>query len=207
MFGFTTRISVIIADVLVLILTWVKTYEQVVNASRSGQKMSVSMCLFRDGTIYFLILLVINVLALYTNRRSTGNSVNSALDLFITSIPPILVNRFMLNLRQIDSKNSTHTIGRLSRFSAPQFHATVASSIFGNFGEPLEHNASLREEGDEGLPADSVTEDVGGELGLEENEVAKLHENEATTSFAGETYRMRRSRRSAEPQGCSSSIV
>lgn len=115
----------------------------------------------------------------------------------------------MLNLRQIDSKNGTHTIDRLSRFSAPQFHATVASSIFGNFGEPLEHNASLREDndkehyqGDEGLPADSVTEDVGGELGLEENKDAELLENEATTSFVAETYRLRvGSHRSPEPQG------
>lgn len=37
------------ADILVLVLTWVKTYKQVVYARRAGQTMSVSLCLLRDG--------------------------------------------------------------------------------------------------------------------------------------------------------------
>ena len=44
-----TRVPVIVADVLVLILTWVKTYSQVMNARKAGQTMSVSLCLLRDG--------------------------------------------------------------------------------------------------------------------------------------------------------------
>ena len=66
------------------------------------------------------------------------------------SEPPILVNRFMLNLRQIDTKNGTQNAGRVSNFSEPQFRAATADSIFGNFGEPLDHGASLRGDTDEG---------------------------------------------------------
>ena len=39
----------IIADILVLGLTWAKTYKQVVHARSAGQPMSVSLCLLRDG--------------------------------------------------------------------------------------------------------------------------------------------------------------
>lgn len=171
--GLITRVSVIIADVLVLVLTWVKTYEQVVSARRLGQTMSVSICLLRDGTIYFVILLALNLFALLTVTTLTSKSV---FDTPVVTIPPILVSRFILNLRQVDGNGGTRTDGRLPDFSAPQFE--VADSVFGNFGEPLEHGVSLlREEMggmnevDEGLQVEGTAWDEDG--GGQENRASK----------------------------------
>lgn len=50
-----TRISVIVADVLVLALTLIKTYRQVMNGRKAGVTMSLSMCLLRDGNSYAYI--------------------------------------------------------------------------------------------------------------------------------------------------------
>ena len=92
----------------------------------------------------------------------------------------------MLNLRQIDNKNSTQTIGRFSKFSAPQFRA--ADSIFSNLGEPLEHGASLLDEDerrqdavDERLPAEDVSRGRDDEIPFEDSDGA-LRESEASTS-------------------------
>lgn len=100
----------------------------------------------------------------------------------------------MLNLRQIDNKNSTHTIGRFSKFSAPQFRAT--DSLFGNFGEPLEHGASLLGEGeqdvvDETAPADGTSR--GGENGSQfEDSDGALRGHEETTSSIEDIIEFRR---------------
>ena len=92
----------------------------------------------------------------------------------------------MLNLRQIDNKNSTHTIGRFSKFSAPQFRAT--DSIFGNFGEPLEHGASLLGEGeqdvvDETAPADGASGSGDDEAPCEVSDGAPRGHEETTSSI------------------------
>ena len=44
-----TRVPVIVADALVLVLTWMKTYQQVRDARRLNISLSVTTCLVRDG--------------------------------------------------------------------------------------------------------------------------------------------------------------
>ena len=52
--------------------------------------------------------------------------------------PLILINRFMLNLRQLGNTNATNQgVGGFSQFSAPNFR--VNSSLFGNMGEQLDY--------------------------------------------------------------------
>lgn len=167
------RIPVIIADALVLILTWAKTYKQVMAARRAQTTTSVSLCLLRDGTIHFVILLTLNLLELLTHRTSTSSIVSS----FITGIPPILVNRFMLNLRQVDAKNDTQTAGGVSNFSAPQFR--IVDSIYGNFSEPLEHGTSLIGEDEGPGRFDSVLEDIS------RDENSAQRDNETSTGSVG----------------------
>lgn len=48
------RISAIIADTLVICLTWVKTFNNVVTLYRFHKKVTLTMLIMRDGTIYFL---------------------------------------------------------------------------------------------------------------------------------------------------------
>lgn len=61
----------------------------------------------------------------------------------------------MINLRRVDYNCTTD---RFSSFSTPQFR--TAESIFGNFGEPLEHGASLLGEGEIEQEQDRVEENI-----------------------------------------------
>lgn len=92
----------------------------------------------------------------------------------------------MLNLRQIDNKNSTQTVGQFSNFSALQFRA--ADSIFGNFGEPLEHGASLLGEGerdvaDETAPAEGASGSGDDKAPCEVSDGAPRGHEESTSSI------------------------
>lgn len=48
----------------------------------------------------------------------------------------------MLNLRQLNTMDNTETLGCASGSSTIQFHVK-SNSVFGNFGEPLEHGEPL----------------------------------------------------------------
>lgn len=77
---------------------------------------------------------------MYSSRRLYGHLQSDLAPGSPIHQPTILISRFMLNLRQIDAKSHTQT----TNFSAPQFR--VADSIFGNFGEPLEHGTAFHNE-------------------------------------------------------------
>ena len=44
-----TRIPLIVADVLVICLTWIKTWNQVREGRRLGMRIPLSTCILRDG--------------------------------------------------------------------------------------------------------------------------------------------------------------
>ena len=53
--------------------------------------------------------------------------------------PPVLMNRFMINLKSLSTTRSSQgsSAGHLSRFSAPNFR--IPDSFLGNIGEDLQH--------------------------------------------------------------------
>ncbi len=94
---------------------------------------------------------------------------------FRTILEPILISRFLLNLRQVgvevDSVNNTQDAST-SRFSVPGFRIPTLESILmvGNMGEDLDHSPAEREDSpditdvNEGAdPLDSSTEIPSGE--------------------------------------------
>ncbi|GJE88865.1 hypothetical protein PsYK624_049520 [Phanerochaete sordida] len=122
-------------DFLVLVLTWVKTFSQWRESRRLGLSKSITESLIRDGTIYFLLLLGVNLAQILTY-----NLTFAPVNLLIAVMPSLLVSRFLLNLRQVAENPSPLTSDgidtvALSQFSAPRFN--VADSVFGNLGEPI----------------------------------------------------------------------
>ncbi|EKM48477.1 uncharacterized protein PHACADRAFT_202765 [Phanerochaete carnosa HHB-10118-sp] len=69
-FMYTTRSSLIIADAIVLVLTWIKTFRHWRNARRLKMRASLTICLLRDGTMYFIALLALNISQLLTYNIS-----------------------------------------------------------------------------------------------------------------------------------------
>ncbi|KAI1782490.1 hypothetical protein LXA43DRAFT_905611 [Ganoderma leucocontextum] len=102
-----SRGSLIVADLIVIIVTWLATYDTAAMAhgvfSREGT--IVSFLLLRDGTIYFVLMVAINVMHLAFSTSSVlvaaGSGNVSDVTQFsepLTAI--ILVSRFMLNLQE-----------------------------------------------------------------------------------------------------------
>ncbi len=58
------------------------------------------------------------------------------------SLQPILISRFLLNLRRAGESQDTQNT-TVSRFSVPAFRVpTLASSAMGNMGENLDHGSA-----------------------------------------------------------------
>ncbi|THG94777.1 hypothetical protein EW026_g6758 [Hermanssonia centrifuga] len=57
----------------------------------------------------------------------------------IGTLQPILISRFLLNLRQVGSPEIDSQEAFSSQFSAPGFRVPTLASIIGNMGEDLDH--------------------------------------------------------------------
>lgn len=134
--AYVTRSTLILQDVVVLILTWIKTYGQWKIARRSNFSLSVSMCLLRDGTMYFCVLLVLNATQIAVFRTQ-----GSVLSNFLATVPLILTSRFMMNLRELGARgggaDDDAEAQPWSRFSSAVF-ARTGSAFVGNVGEYLD---------------------------------------------------------------------
>ncbi|EKM56644.1 uncharacterized protein PHACADRAFT_194236 [Phanerochaete carnosa HHB-10118-sp] len=76
-----------------LVLTWIKTFGHWKGARRLDITVPLTTCLLRDGTFYFIALLATNIAQLLTFDPADPMSA------LIKTLPLILINRFMINLR------------------------------------------------------------------------------------------------------------
>lgn len=63
-------------------------------------------------------------------------------------LEPILISRFLINLRQADTPEDSMHASHLSRFSTPNFRVPTLQSFVGNMGESLEHGTGHDEDKD-----------------------------------------------------------
>ncbi|GJE90431.1 hypothetical protein PsYK624_065640 [Phanerochaete sordida] len=128
---YITRSSLLAGDTVVLAVTWLRTFNQWREARRLNVSLSVSTCLLRDGTC--------GLLAINMAQMLTYTVISSPLTSLIDALPPVLMNRFIINLRSLDTtaepQASSHA-QRWSQFSVPNFR--VPESLLGNVGEDLE---------------------------------------------------------------------
>ncbi|KZT02865.1 uncharacterized protein LAESUDRAFT_729856 [Laetiporus sulphureus 93-53] len=92
-----TRVSSILSDLMVLSATWYCTYHVLLPRNDSNVKTSLSKLLLRDGSLYFLFLLALNVshtVIFYIYDIDF-------LEQFIPSSMIIIISRFMLKIREV----------------------------------------------------------------------------------------------------------
>ncbi|OBZ67914.1 hypothetical protein A0H81_12146 [Grifola frondosa] len=131
-----THSCAIATDALVLVLTWAKTFGIKRAAMSLHIKATLSTLLLRDGTLYFAILLLLNVVDLVVLQSDV---IFNPLPIFIDVFTCILISRFMLNLREVfysDDPLHDHSASLVSRFSNVNF----ASNVIGNLGAPLAYD-------------------------------------------------------------------
>jgi len=177
------RVSTILADIIVLYVTWQKTYRNTRDAREVGLEVHLSNVLLRDGTFYFLTLVALNAVQMgtYLGTRASFD----ASDL-LTVASAIIISRFLLDLRSIDvplADAVTRPSFVLSNFSDPQFAPNFVGSIgaqtYGTFGfdvGPLDNEVPDDEDGD--ITRSGGMSEMGEEVwvtdGAEEGEIMEV---------------------------------
>ncbi|TFK80323.1 hypothetical protein K466DRAFT_637748, partial [Polyporus arcularius HHB13444] len=99
----SARIPLIIADVILIYITWSQLRcRDALNEIRQSKRLSLSNVLFRDGTHVFRVLFVLNVLHLVFTVTSLALSDEgtSYVTIFTGPITAIIVSRFLLDLQE-----------------------------------------------------------------------------------------------------------
>ncbi|KAH9840588.1 uncharacterized protein C8Q71DRAFT_740174 [Rhodofomes roseus] len=164
-------VCAVLSDLIVIVVTWRRTYRLWREGLRSKTALPLITLIFRDGTLYFITLLLVNVLELVVIRLLVTASSASVAYTSFTLIPvsSILISRFLVNLKQLSTKDVA--IGPAYGASGAASHSAneptnVSGSLVGNFGADLQfasHPASTVEDahGDEEYEDDAESESAG----------------------------------------------
>ncbi|GBE88878.1 hypothetical protein SCP_1402860 [Sparassis crispa] len=134
-----TRTSLIAADLVVLFVTWSSTYRIKREADRVNMEASLSTLLLRDGTIYFVLLVLLNIAHMTCYLLSVWLDVS----FFVNSFSAVIISRFLLNLRQINQPDDNEVDNPRPSFVASHASNLGFASFVGNMGEQLDFNASV----------------------------------------------------------------
>ncbi|KAI0827780.1 hypothetical protein BC628DRAFT_1338288 [Trametes gibbosa] len=128
---------------LLLVFTWIKTFSIVKESYRVGFSAPVAGMLLRDGTIYFLVLIIFLIPPMIT-------SVSSNVWIYVAPyFGPVFINitacRFMLHLRGLYfAGGGTGGEGRSTlRWSDVNFKG-LSSTLVGNLGATLDISRDVR---------------------------------------------------------------
>ncbi|KAH9841409.1 uncharacterized protein C8Q71DRAFT_736785 [Rhodofomes roseus] len=133
-----TRACNALADVLVLITTWRVTY-RVAKLSRSmSVEPSLSKLILRDGSVYFAVLFVLNVL----NTTLWVVDIYKNVTVFSNVLSVILLSHLFINLRTTALNHDSSLSGQSSVMSDVRFSGVLGgmgSAVAGSFALSSEH--------------------------------------------------------------------
>ncbi|KAI0326346.1 hypothetical protein GY45DRAFT_1381732 [Cubamyces sp. BRFM 1775] len=102
-FTIASRTCLIVGDLIVLAVTWQSTFNIARAARMARMRVSLTYSLLTDGTLYFVCLLILNVVNIVVNVVNNTSAVSA----FQDPITSILVSRFLLNLRDVHDAGET----------------------------------------------------------------------------------------------------
>ncbi|KZT67750.1 hypothetical protein DAEQUDRAFT_728749 [Daedalea quercina L-15889] len=133
------RSCLIISDTLVLVTTWRETYglRALRKATKSGdQSLSIAGMVFVNGTMYFLALFFLNVIAIVLWIKDVFFFANFFVDVFMA----IMLSRFFLNLRHVHlTQGGSTDTSETSQVSGHAGTLKFASRVIGNMGAELDY--------------------------------------------------------------------
>ncbi|KAJ3528743.1 hypothetical protein NM688_g7953 [Phlebia brevispora] len=121
--GVIGTVSSVAGELVVQIVTWMKTAEVKRILTRLKIRQPLTKLLLRDGTTGFTFLAVFSIVM---------QAIPTSQDLSILSLPfvSILMCRFMMKLRQVHLSDGTS--GKVTSYSI-----SIPSIVIGNLGAPL----------------------------------------------------------------------
>ncbi|EMD33637.1 hypothetical protein CERSUDRAFT_76360 [Gelatoporia subvermispora B] len=142
-----TRACVMASDALVLIVTWYKTYSIKRNADQAGIQTPLASLLLRDGTMYFVVLLCLNILNI-VGKWTNGFAYASLFSFpsLESRLSSIIISHFLLNLRQVAYQPQDNAYDTRLSFVRSYVDGEMGSrqqslrfaSFVGNMGELVE---------------------------------------------------------------------
>ncbi|RPD61323.1 hypothetical protein L227DRAFT_652608, partial [Lentinus tigrinus ALCF2SS1-6] len=114
------RASAMLADAIVLVVTWKRTWSIRVEVSSFARTSSLTQTLMRDGTVYFVVLLIVNLIGLALIRRI---DLVEPMSTWIAIFTSILTSRFIIDLHEASNGYS----GGDTRFT---HFASLSMSVF-----------------------------------------------------------------------------
>ncbi|RDX49069.1 hypothetical protein OH76DRAFT_1556566 [Lentinus brumalis] len=136
-----SRVPQIAADMILIYITWAKLRGSATLADISQTKMlTLSDILFRGGTIYFVILFILNVLHLVLSATAVvdegGDSGYSVITAFTAPITAIFISRFLLELQatnhmvvKLDADDPLHLSRNAWDGSTPSFISSLGGFV------------------------------------------------------------------------------
>ncbi|OCH88714.1 hypothetical protein OBBRIDRAFT_836366 [Obba rivulosa] len=177
-----TSVAIIVANVLVMLITWSKTYALKKEADNNGVNVSLADMLRKDGSVFFFIGVGVNSLGLIV--RDT-NVFLFAPSTFLPVLSSLMISHFLLNLRPVPQDDIPNT--SLPQFMLPQHPRLISKfgSFADNMGEPLRDDTDSSdpdmtwEDNDSAMPADNAVNPLAESAGnLKGADVEKATEGE-----------------------------
>ncbi|KAI0746884.1 hypothetical protein C8Q80DRAFT_1271711 [Daedaleopsis nitida] len=110
-----SRTCLLAADIILVIITWKTIPRRLLGPSTESGAPSLTTIILRNGMIYFIVILTMNVLHLafsITSVLSSGSF--SQITIFTEPVTAILVSRFLLDLQQSNRDTVKLTLDDLS---------------------------------------------------------------------------------------------
>ncbi|RPD57188.1 hypothetical protein L226DRAFT_614396 [Lentinus tigrinus ALCF2SS1-7] len=159
-----SRVPLVVADSLLIFTTWAalrsRDRKGLVAAALQPGWYPITHVLLRDGSIYFIVLLVLNLLHLVLSATSlvSNNTDGSLMTIFTAPITAILISHFLLDLQEANRTDVRMDAGNPLQFSGDPYNSSPSFiSSLGAFTNP---NRSGRSSGSE----DNDDEDLSYEV-------------------------------------------
>ncbi|OSD03863.1 hypothetical protein PYCCODRAFT_1424511 [Trametes coccinea BRFM310] len=122
---FVSRIPLMLSDIVVIIVTWKKTFRVIRIAQDLVQRPTLSFVMLESGILYFIILLVVNLLQLTFQFLHITTTESAS---FVSA--SVLICHFILSLRAVTEQQDAHaSYTANAELTYPIFTSNADSSV------------------------------------------------------------------------------
>ncbi|KAI0629432.1 hypothetical protein C8Q77DRAFT_1235304 [Trametes polyzona] len=185
-FVISSRVCLIVGDLIVLIVTWHSTFGITRAAKVANIRMSLTNAILKDGEC----LLILNVVNIIINAVPNLSAVSA----FQDPITSILVSRFLLNLRDtvgggggdgVVDCDTRPSFVRSARHARPMSTNLQFAEFVDSMGADLDHSLSETDSVSRSVEWSEV-EDLGGGEATTGNELSSLSASTSVMHSSGE---------------------